>query len=87
MRHFFHLNSAACNPGFYGLHCDVKCPVGTFGEKCGGVCFPTCQNSACDNVLGCSRNTHAVTQTTGSFLTHLNNEMHSSTVYLEVTHT
>ena len=39
IRHFFHLRSAECNPGYYGLHCEVTCPIGTFGEKCGGVCF------------------------------------------------
>lgn len=43
----------ACEPGYYGIFCNVSCPPGTFGDKCGGRCFPECTMIFCHHVKGC----------------------------------
>lgn len=44
---------AACAPGYFGKFCNKSCPLGKFGDRCGGKCFPRCTNEFCDPVKGC----------------------------------
>lgn len=38
-----------CNPGYRGHQCELKCPLGRFGNKCKQTC--ACKNGAsCDGV-------------------------------------
>lgn len=44
---------AACTQGYFGKFCNKSCPLGKFGDRCGGKCFPRCTDEYCDPVNGC----------------------------------
>lgn len=44
---------AECDQGYFGPYCNISCPIGTFGDRCGGSCFPECTDVYCDPVKGC----------------------------------
>lgn len=55
---------AECDQGYFGPYCNISCPIGTFGDRCGGSCFPECTNEFCDPVKGCFYVTRKMRQTT-----------------------
>ena len=59
-----YLYSAACKPGYFGKTCDEPCPLGLYGDNCGGRCFPLCLNENCNHIHGCHQNTISPVQTT-----------------------
>lgn len=48
-----------CKKGYYGLHCNVSCPTGQFGDECAGRCSPKCDD--CNHVTGCIKYTNNTT--------------------------
>lgn len=49
--HVFHI--LACEIGYLGKDCDVKCPFPSYGNECQLRC--TCEETDCDFVNGCRR--------------------------------
>lgn len=41
----------ACDKGYAGQDCDIKCPYPVYGYKCQSVC--DCNSTYCDHVNGC----------------------------------
>ena len=54
--------SGWCKPGYFGRLCNVPCPYGTYGPRCGGFCRPFCSYEECDHVYGCPKNTETTTE-------------------------
>lgn len=59
-----------CKPGYFGKFCNSACPLGAFGENCGGKC--TCRDEECDRVLGCPKIAEKIGKVTlrGKILSH-----------------
>lgn len=47
--------SLACDIGYIGINCDVRCPFHYFGLDCQSTC--NCSEENCDYVKGCRHST------------------------------
>lgn len=43
----------ACEIGYTGANCDMKCPLPMYGKDCQSMC--NCRANLCDHVIGCKR--------------------------------
>lgn len=41
----------ACDKGFFGVNCDIKCRLPWYGQDCQSLCW--CKPKYCDHVNGC----------------------------------
>lgn len=41
----------ACNKGYFGANCDIKCKLPWYGQNCQSLCW--CKPQYCDHVNGC----------------------------------
>lgn len=47
----YDISYIACDTGFYGTNCEIRCPYPYFGHRCGSQCV--CKVTYCDYVKGC----------------------------------
>ena len=46
------IDSEACNSGYYGPACELKCRFPSYGYLCQSECL--CVENLCDHVTGCN---------------------------------
>lgn len=49
---------SACEQGYYGRNCDLKCPPLFFGLRCQWLC--DCSEKDCDYINGCRQITEGI---------------------------
>lgn len=53
---FFYIS--ACDPGFFGMNCNTKCPPTRYGVKCSLEC--KCSEQDCHHVNGCTQTSKGI---------------------------